>query len=231
MTKLTEKLQNADKQDDDVQMWQARFETWWRAQPCDDGSHDLGHFRRVYLMALRIAKLENVSYDPMVLLAAAYFHDLVNVPKDSPDRNRASTFSAEKTPEILTEMGFPSEKFDAICHAIAAHSFSANIPAETVEAKMIQDADRMESIGAMGVARNMYVSGKMNTSLFHPDDPMGESARKKDDSLYALDHFDLKLLKLPSMMQTDAGRKIAEERAAFLVAFRERMVQEILGEI
>lgn len=217
--------------DSQLQMWQDKFETWWQAQPCDDASHDLGHFRRVYLMALRIAAQENVSYDPMILLAAAYFHDLVNVPKNSPDRSRASTLSAEKTPEILSEMGFPEEKFDAIAHAIAAHSFSANIPAETIEAKIIQDADRMESVGAMGVARNMYVSGKMNSAMFHPDDPMGETNREKDDTKYALDHFDLKLLKIPAMMQTETGRKIAEERAEFLVMYRKRMVQEILGEI
>ena len=85
--------------------WQQKFETWWRAQPCDDASHDLGHFRRVYLMALRIAERENVSCDPMVLLAAAYFHDLVNVPKNSPDRSRASTLSAEKTPDIVRFFG------------------------------------------------------------------------------------------------------------------------------
>ena len=72
----------------------------------------------------------------------------------------------------------------------------------------------------------MYVSALMGSKLFHPTDPMGND-RVLDDSKYALDHFEVKLLKLPAMMQTDTGRKIAEERADFLRLFRKQLVREV----
>jgi len=214
-----------------MQKWQNKFEEWWHGNESDDASHDLGHFRRVYKMAIRISEMDQVDADPLVLMAAAYFHDVVNPPKDSDLRSQASRLAAEKTREILREMNFPPEKIDGVAHAVLAHSFSAAIPAETIEAKVIQDADRMESLGAMGVARNMYVSGRMGSSMFHPDDPMAESDREYEDSRYALDHYELKLFKLPEMMQTPAGQKIAQERVQYLREYQERLRQEILGEV
>lgn len=210
--------------------WQQIFENWWHDNAGDDASHDLGHFRRVYKIALHIAAQESEKADPLVLLAAAYFHDVVNPPKNSDLRSKASALSADKAAEILTAMNFPQEKIPAVQHAIAAHSFSANIPAETMEAKIIQDADRMESLGAMGVARTMYVSGRLGRSLFHPDDPLAEQGRALDDKEYGLDHFALKLLKLPAMMQTATGRKLAAARAAYLEDFRAQLAKEIAAE-
>ena len=82
-----------------------------------------------------------------MLEAAAYFHDAVNLPKNSPDRARASTLSADLARQVLAGLGFPVAKLEAVSHAIAAHSFSANIPAETLEARILQDADRLEALG------------------------------------------------------------------------------------
>lgn len=206
--------------------WQSEFENWWHQNESDDASHDLGHFRRVYKVACEIAEGEGGSADEYVLLAAAYFHDVVNPPKNSPLRSKASQLAAEKSKQLLSDMDFPSDKLDAVAHAIAAHSFSAGIPAETAEARILQDADRMEALGALGVARNMYTSGRMGTKLFHPEDPLGTS-RDLDDKQYALDHFELKLLKLPAMMQTKTGRQIAEDRANFLITFRNQLLKEV----
>jgi len=213
-----------------MQNWQQLFEDWWHNNASDDASHDLGHFRRVYKIALHIAAQETETSDPLILLAAAYFHDVVNPPKNSDLRSKASTLSADKAADILTAMNFPQEKIPGIQHAIAAHSFSANIPAETIEAKIVQDADRMESLGAMGVARTMYVSGRLGRSLFHADDPLAENGRALDDKEYGLDHFTLKLMKLPAMMQTESGRKLATERAAYLEDFRAQLAKEIAAD-
>ncbi|TNE31981.1 MAG: HD domain-containing protein [Alphaproteobacteria bacterium] len=210
--------------------WQQVFEDWWHKNSSDDASHDLGHFRRVYKIALHIAAQEPEESDPLVLMAAAYFHDVVNPPKNSDLRSKASTLSAEKAAEILTDIDFPQEKISGVQHAIAAHSFSAAIPAETIEAKIIQDADRMESLGAMGAARTMYVSGRLGRSLFHADDPLAENGRALDDKEYGLDHFALKLMKLPAMMQTESGRKLAAARAAYLEDFRAQLAKEISAE-
>ncbi|MGM0422909.1 MAG: HD domain-containing protein [Pseudomonadota bacterium] len=207
--------------------WQSEFEDWWQAHGDEsDGSHDLGHFRRVYKLSLEIAQGEGGMADPLILLAGAYFHDVVNPPKDSPLRSQASQLSADKAAEILTDMNFPADKIAPVGHVIAAHSFSAGIPTETIEARILQDADRMEALGALGIARNMYVSGLMGSKLFHADDPLAKN-RMLDDRKYALDHFELKLLKLPAMMQTATGRRIAESRAEFLRVFRTQLLSEV----
>lgn len=207
--------------------WQSEFENWWRDHgDHDDGSHDLGHFRRVYKLSCDIADEEGGTADRLVFLAGAYFHDVVNPPKDSPLRSKASQLAAEKATSILAERGFPEDKLSAVAHVIAAHSFSAGIKPETLEAKILQDADRMEALGALGIARNMYVSGRMSSQLFHAEDPLAEN-RGLDDKKYALDHFEVKLLKLPAMMQTKAGRQIAESRAEFLRVYRTQLLKEI----
>ena len=211
----------------DLKNWQEKFESWWQGHgDHDDASHDIHHFRRVYKLSCEIADGEGGQADLLVLLAAAYFHDVVNPPKNSDLRSKASQLSADMACDILSGMEFPEDKLDNVMHTIAAHSFSAGIPAGTIEAKILQDADRMEALGALGVARNMYTSGRMGTKLFHADDPLG-NARDLNDREYALDHFELKLLKLPGMMQTETGRQIANQRAEFLLLFREQLLKEV----
>lgn len=196
----------------------------------EDGSHDLGHFRRVWNTCQRIDASEGAHGDLYVLLAASYFHDIVSVPKNHPDRSRSSVLSGEKTAGILASdfPMFPSDKIPAVCHAIEAHSFSAGIPPVSYEAKVLQDADRMEALGAIGIARTFYTAGFMRSKMFHEDDPLGAN-RPLDDARYALDHFSLKLLRLPETMQTAAGREMARRKAQWMVDFREQMVREVRG--
>lgn len=192
----------------------------------NDASHDLGHFRRVYHTAKQIAIDEPTSVDPLVILAAAYFHDVVSLPKNHPDNKMSSRYAAVKTREILQELNFPSEKIDSICHAIEAHSFSAQIEPETLEAKIIQDADRMESLGALGVMRTFYVSGRIGREPFDSNDLHAKN-RPLDDKRFGLDHFYAKLLKLPELLQTEGGRRIANTRTPFLRFFMEELEKNI----
>jgi uncharacterized protein len=196
----------------------------------EDGSHDIGHFTRVWHMCRRINAGEGGQGDLEVLLAASYFHDLVTVPKNHPDRGRSSTLSAEKAGQLLRNRftGFPQHKIAAVQHAIEAHSFSAAIPARSMEAKVLQDADRMEALGAIGIARTFYTAGFMHSRMFHEEDPLGKE-RALDDRVYALDHFEVKLLRLPEMMQTVTGRAIAQAKALLLSDFRAEMLREILS--
>jgi uncharacterized protein len=122
-------------------------------------------------------------------------------------------------------MGFPSEKLDAVCHCIEAHSFSAAIVPQTAEAKIVQDADRMEALGAIGLARTFYVAGQMGSKLFCAEDPFAEK-RALDDRQFAVDHFETKLLKLPATMKTARGKMEAEKRAAILQRFLEDLRSE-----
>jgi uncharacterized protein len=208
-------------------MTQSRYEAEvarvWAAQPAD-GAHDLGHLRRVWKTARLIAM--DVPADPQVLMAACFFHDLVNLPKDAPNRAEASTLSAQAAVAFLRGDRFPVAKLDAVAHAIAAHSFSAGIAPETPEARILQDADRLEALGAIGIARMFHVAGQMGGGLFDADDPMALQ-RGLDDRRFALDHLQTKLLRLPETMQTEPGRAMAEERADWLMSFRTRLLSEI----
>lgn len=190
----------------------------------DDPAHDLAHADRVWHNARAIADAE--GGDLRVLLAAAYLHDLVSLPKDHPDRARSSTLAAEAAAPILQKLGFKAEDIAVCQHVIAAHSFSANIAAETREAKILQDADRLDGIGAIGIARMFAVSGGLGRALMHADDPFARH-RPLDDGAQALDHFAVKLMRLPAMMQTATGRRLAAERASTMTAFLQTLGTEI----
>ena len=131
--------------------------------------------------------------DLLILLTAAYFHDLVSLPKDHPGRSSSSLLSAEQTVVLLTETfeGFPPEKIEGVRHAIHAHSFSAKVEPLTPEAKILQDADRLEALGAIGLARVFYTGGQLSQPLFDAADPLALH-REPDDSRYSLDHLDRK---------------------------------------
>ena len=192
-----------------------------------DGAHDLNHFERVWRNAQALLAHHDRA-DALVVLAACYLHDLVNVPKDDPRRSIASRLSAELASERLAALGFPADKLAAVAHAIEAHSFSAAIPATTLEARIVQDADRLDGLGAVGLARMFYIAGRMGSALAHGSDPLALD-RPLDDKSYSLDHIDAKLARLPGMMQTEAGRKLAEARLATLTDFRSAFAAEWTG--
>jgi len=210
-----------------VSVWagraRARMAALWEG--ASDGAHDLGHLDRVWKSCLLIA-LDEPGADADVLAAAAYFHDAVNLPKDSPDRARASRLSADLAVRELAAMGFDAGRMAAVHHAIAAHSFSAGIAPETVEARILQDADRLEALGAIGLARMFLIAGQMGGALFHAADPLAME-RALDDRRYALDHLEVKLFPVAAAMQTATGRRMAEERAEWMESFRTRLLHEI----
>lgn len=127
-------------------------------------------------------------------------------------RAQSSRLAADAAADFLAAIGYPAERVKEVHHAIEAHSFSAGIPVRTPEAAVVQDADRLDSLGAIGVARCLLVGGKLDRPLLAPDDPFCDE-RTPDDGLYTIDHFYAKLLKLPGTMQTAAGRAEAQRRA------------------
>lgn len=214
----------------ELAQWQQRFEDWLAAHHAtDDAAHDISHFRRVWMTAKKI--LENEDADPLVVLSACYFHDIVSLPKNDPERSHSSRLAAQKTRQILSQdfPDFPPERYDAVAHAIEAHSFSAGIAPQTREAKIVQDADRLEALGAIGLARVFAVSGALGVALFDAQDPFAES-RALDDRAYALDHFQTKLLRLPETMQTAVGRELARHNADYLIQFMAKLSAELKGD-
>ncbi len=214
-----------------MQSWQQRFENWLlQHHDDDDAAHDISHFRRVWATAQRLSEAE-IAVDSRVILAACYFHDIVSLPKNHPQRSRSSVLAAQKALSILRDdfSDFPEALYPAVAHAIEAHSHSANITPRTQEAKIVQDADRLESLGAIGLARVFAVAGRLNFSLFDADDPFADS-RPLNDQRYALDHFQNKLLGLPATMQTRQGRALAEHNARYLVQFMAKISAELQGD-
>lgn len=210
--------------------WQHRFEGWLEQNHAtDDSAHDISHFRRVWMTAQKL--MGDQAVDPLVILTACYFHDVVSLPKNHPQRSHSSRLAALKTRDILRRdfPDFPVEAYAAVEHAIEAHSFSAGIAPATHEAKIVQDADRLEALGAIGLARVFAVSGALGVPLFDAVDPFAD-ARELNDAAYALDHFQTKLLRLPETMQTPAGRDLAQHNADFLIHFMAKLSAELQGD-
>lgn len=189
-----------------------------------DGSHDTSHLQRVWKNAAAIHAEE--GGDAQVLFAATLLHDCVAVEKNSPLRAQASRLSADKAARVLASLGWPEAKIQATAHAIEAHSFSAGIMPATLEAKTLQDADRLDALGMLGVARCFYVAGRMGRALYDPADPHAAS-RPLDDTRYTLDHFHTKLLKLASGFQTATGARLAGIRHGRLQRFLDEFSDEI----
>lgn len=190
-----------------------------------DGSHDMSHFKLVSALSQRLAK--TVDANELVCYAAGMLHDIVNLPKNHPNSGECSRLASERAREILTELDFP-EDIDNVCHAILTHSYSAEksgLLPSTLEAKCVQDADRMNALGAFGLMRTFHVSGGMGSKIMDEMDP-GAKNRPFNDRANALDHFKVKLDKLYGKMKTDAGKEIAQPLSKFLDDFYDGILQD-----
>ncbi|MES2658513.1 MAG: HD domain-containing protein [Verrucomicrobiota bacterium] len=189
-----------------------------------DAAHDLEHIRRVVTNARRLAAAEGADWQ--VVMPAAWLHDCVVVPKSSPDRKQASVLAARQAVAWLEELEWPLGKLEEIGHAIEAHSFSAGIAPLTIEAKVMQDADRLDALGAVGLARTLMLGGELRRDFYQTEDPFCD-AREADDAVYTLDHVYRKLLTLEGTMQTAAGKKEAARRTVYLREFLAQLRDEI----
>jgi uncharacterized protein len=209
----------------DWSIWEPQFAQYIeRAMGAADAAHDSEHIRRVVANACALAAHEQA--DLAVVVPAAWLHDCVSVPKSSPLRSQASQLAGRAALEFLASIDYPDQHLAAIQHAIEAHSFSANITPRTREAMVVQDADRLDSLGAVGLARCLMLSGAMGRRLYDPLEPI-PAARPLDEQANAIDHFYAKLFQLAESMQTQAGRSEALKRTAFLHAFVDQLREEI----
>ncbi len=189
-----------------------------------DGSHDLSHLQRVWSNAFALHRVE--GGDAESLAAAVLLHDCVWVEKNSPLRDQASRLAAERASEILQQARWPAAKTTLVAEAIHTHSFSAGLQPTSLEGRILQDADRLDAIGAIGIARCFYTAGRMGSSLYEPNDPLA-ATRPADDRAYALDHFPKKLLLLGAGFHTGEGARLAAKRMAVLQGFYNNMLEEV----
>lgn len=196
------------------------------AREARDGAHDLAHALRVARQAHRLAEVEGADAEACV--AAALLHDLVYLPKNHPDSRHTAAMAAEEARGWCALHPALEVRAEVICGAILTHSFSGGRVPTTLEGAVLQDADRLEALGAIGIARCFATGGSMGIGLWHPEDPWGRQ-RERNDKAWSLDHFFQKLLTLEGTMRTPSGRAEAAARTATLRGFLEALAEE-LGE-
>ena len=190
----------------------------------NDSAHDFQHIMRVYKNAQKICKKEKAN--EKLVLSAALLHDIVSYPKSDKRSKLSSIHSAKKSEQILKKYDFSKEEIMIISGAIRDHSFSQNKTPSTIEGKILQDADRLDAIGAIGIARVFATGGSLKRPFYNIDDPFCK-VRKPDDKTWTVDHFYQKLLHLESLMNTKSGKMEARKRTRVLKDFLKQLKQEL----
>jgi len=186
----------------------------------NDPAHDFEHIMRVYRNAEKLCKTENGN--KKLILSAVLLHDIVKIK----NRNDSSVKSAKLSKKILKENNFFDDEIKIISDAIKEHSFSKGKIPSSIEGKILQDADRLDAIGAIGLARVFSFSGSNNRPFYDPKDPFSNN-RSVNDNKWALDHFFEKLLTLEKKMNTKTGKILAKNRTIILKNFLKELKTEI----
>ncbi|NOU30402.1 MAG: HD domain-containing protein [Polyangiaceae bacterium] len=187
-------------------------------------AHDFSHVERVVKNARTLADAEGADHD--VVTTAALLHELFNYPKNHPESHRSGDVCAEEAAKLLRREGLPEAFVEAVASAIADHAFSKGATPSALEARILQDADRLDAIGAIGVARCLATCAAMKRPFYAPDDPFC-TTREPEDKLWGIDHFYKKLLRIPEKLHTQKAREMAEERVQFLRTFLGQLEREI----
>ena len=190
----------------------------------NDSAHDFEHIMRVYKNAKKLCKQEKVN--EKLVLCAVLLHDIVSYPKSDKRSKNSSIDSAKKAIIILKRYGFTENEITIISDAIREHSFSQKKTPKTIEGKILQDADRLDALGAIGIARVFATGGSLKRPFYNTDDPFCKK-RNADDKIWTLDHFFQKLLKLELLMNTKSGKIEAKKRTRILNEYLKQLKQEI----
>jgi uncharacterized protein len=194
-----------------------------------DAVHDFDHVLRVLALAERIGRAEGADVE--IVRAAALLHDAGREQADADGIDHAA-LAADRAREILD--GQPSAKVEAVAHAIAAHRFRTRPEPATLEAQVLFDADKVDAIGAVGVARAFAYGGAHGQRLWAPIESVDVAGwlEEGDDphNHTPVHEFVVKLSRLKERLFTPTGRSIAEERHAAMVAFFQRFDAEVRGE-
>jgi uncharacterized protein len=189
-----------------------------------DSAHDWQHVLRVASNVEILCAAEGA--EAAVALPAALLHELVNLPKNHPESSRSGELCADRAFEVLANLGWPAAQADRIAYCIRVHGFSRGITPDTLEAKVLQDADRLDAIGAVGIARCFATGAVMRQPFYDPADPFC-ARRTPDDKRFSVDHFYKKLLRIQDGLHTPTARRLAAERSRFMEAFLRQLASEI----
>ncbi|MCL2789769.1 MAG: HD domain-containing protein [Desulfobulbus sp.] len=193
----------------------------------EGGSHGPDHSERVLRTALHIGERMAAQLD--ILAPAALLHD-IGRREESLSQGRVchARRGAELAVPLLGDLGYGAEAIEAICHCIHSHRFRSAVRPATLEAKILYDADKLDSIGAVGIGRAFLFAGQIGARLHNPElDPAATSPYSLEDTAYR--EFRIKMSRVHSHMLTAAGRKMAEQRHAFMQTFFDQLTSETNG--
>jgi uncharacterized protein len=195
----------------------------------ETGAHDFGHTNRVYKLSLRISKGEKVDMD--IVRAAALLHDIARHKQDCGEVNCHAEEGAKMAERILKETDFPKDKIEAVVYAISIHRHSSEVKSKTREADILQDADRLDALGAIIIGRMFAVGGKVGIPFHDPKISLGREG-KGGYSKTVINGFYDKLAKIkPNTFKTKKAREIAEGRYDYVMDFAERFKKEWEGKL
>jgi uncharacterized protein len=188
-----------------------------------DAAHDFDHVLRVLALAERIGQAEGAAME--IVRAAALLHDVARAEEEQTGACHAKV-GAERARQILA--GHPADKVEAVAQAIASHRFRDEVIPQTLEAKVVYDADKLDAIGAIGIARAYAMAGKRGQHLW-AETPAGSLAESQSPYYTLVHEFTFKLSRLKEALFTATGRHIAEERHRYMVEFFARLEEEVHG--
>jgi uncharacterized protein len=204
-------------------------------------AHDMEHIMRVFNTCTHLAEGEDVDME--VIQAAALLHDIARIKEDVDNSGNTdhALLGAEMAAPILRELGFPEDRIKHIQECIKTHRYRTGIKPETTEAKIVFDADKIDGVGATGVARGFIWTGK-NNARFHYKPDLEEYAKENlggkingriQDKTKHCQWIEIntKLKFLPDKMQTKKGRELCKRRVEYQISFMDRMEREINGEL
>lgn len=195
-----------------------------------ESGHDFDHARRVLALAERLARAEGAEVE--IVRAAALLHDITRAEEDAGRGGDHAQTAAARAREILVARGIPAERAAAVAHAIAAHRFRGTVTPQTLEAQILFDADKLDSIGAIGIARAYAISGVLNQRLWSAIAPDAAATREQHNASHtAPAEFVVKLSKVRERLFTKTARQIAEGRHAFMAGFFARLEREVQGDL
>lgn len=201
--------------------------------------HDMEHVNRVYKMCLRLAEDEE-GINLKVLRTAALLHDIARVKEDIDSSGKIdhAVLGASMVEELLRELDYTGEEVEDVKHCIISHRFRSEHQPETLEAKVLFDADKLDVIGAVGIARSFMIAGQYKEKMFSDtlleeyikENLVGgkHDGRIKDVSLHAPNiEFETKTKRIPGRLYTQLGREIAKERLKFMERFFESLKRDL----
>jgi uncharacterized protein len=183
----------------------------------NDGAHDFDHVLRVLANASYIGQVEGANLD--ILTVAVLLHDIARAEQRRTGVDHAEV-GAQRAEKILQDAGYPAQFIGSVCHAIETHRFRTGNPPQTLEARILYDADKLDAIGAIGIARAFAFGGHRSQPLWRESDN-GEHT--------ALQEYRFKLSKIKDKLFTPTARKIAEQRHRYMAQFFEQMAAEVNG--